>query len=387
VVLIVSLISGVYGVMNAIGQRDVKKMLAYSSLENIGIIGLGIGLGMLGIAFHSEAVALFGFFGALLHVLNHFAFKSLLFYGAGVVYLKTHTRDIDRLGGLVRALPLTSAFFLIGSLAICGLPLFSGFISEFAIFSGLTRGLSISDAGASVAILGALGGLAFIGAMAVLGFTKVFGIAFLGAPRVPHREPLSEGSMSLLAPMFALTGLILVVGLLAPLAMPLLGPVTRSFVPGGASASWESLVGLYGTMSPALAAFGGLLILFVGLRRLLLKGKPVARFKTWDCGYQAGSPRLQYTGSSFAAPFLRLIEPLVPFRRRVQPPAGLFPGEASFESRGVDIVEAGLVRPLTRLIRRVLGSLAWIQSGQTQSYILYGIVFLVVLIVLVMGVR
>ena len=126
---------------------------------------------------------------------------------------------------------------------------------------------------------------------------------------------------------------------------------------------------------------------FLGVRRLLLRGKPVAAFKTWDCGYQTGSPRFQYTGSSFAAPFLRLIEPLVPFRRRVQPPEGLFPGEASFESHGVDIVEAGAVRPLTSLIRRALGSLAWIQSGQTQSYILYGIVFLVVLIVWIMGVR
>ena len=301
--------------------------------------------------------------------------------------MKTHTRDIDRLGGLIRSLPLTSAFFLIGSLAICGLPLFSGFISEFAIFSGLTRGLSMGDAGVSTAVLGALGGLAFIGAMAVLCFTKVFGIGFLGVPRDPAREPLSEGSAPVLAPMFALTGLILFVGLLAPLAMPLLGPVTRQFVPGGASASWESLVRLYRGISPALAALGGLLIFFVGLRHWLLRRKPVSRFKTWDCGYQAGSPRLQYTGSSFAAPFLRLIEPLVPFRRRVQPPAGLFPGEASFESQGVDIVEAGLVRPLTSLIRRVLGSLAWIQSGQTQSYILYGIVFLVVLIVWIMGVR
>jgi hydrogenase-4 component B len=386
-VLIISLVSGVYGVMNAIAQHDLKKLLAYHSIENIGIIGIGIGLGMLGLASHQSTVALLGFFGALLHVFNHFTFKSLLFYGAGVVYMKTHTRDIDRLGGLVRALPLTSAFFLIGSLAICGLPLFNGFISEFALFFGLTRGLTMGDAAMSTAVLGGLGGLAFIGVMAVLCFTKVFGIGFLGSPRAPYPEKLNEGSALVLAPMIVLTALILFLGTFAPLAMPLLGPVTRQFVPGGAPAEWQNLVGLYQRMSPALAALGGLFLLFLAVRRLLVRRKPVVLFKTWDCGYPTESPRFQYTASSFASPFLRLIAPLVPLRRRLRPPDGLFPGEASFESHGLDIVDVGLVQPLTRLIRRFLGLFTWIQSGQTQNYILYGIVFLVVLIIWIIGVR
>lgn len=385
-VLILGIASGLFGVMNAIAQHDLKKLLAYHSIENIGIIGIGIGLGMLGLAAHQDAVALLGFFAAILHVFNHFTFKSLLFYGAGVVYAKTHTRNIDHLGGLVRLLPLTTILFLIGSLAICGLPLFSGFISEFALFSGLTKGLGMGDAAMSAAVLAGLAALAFIGVMAVLCFTKVFGIVFLGSPRAPHPKPVTEGSAFFLAPMAALTALILLVGLFAPLVLPWLGPVTRAFVPGGAAA-WADLVGLLRGLSPALILLGGLIIAARAGRALLLRRKPVAAFKTWDCGYQAQSPRFQYTASSFAAPFLRLIAPLVPQETRLEMPDGLFPGPASFESHSVDLVDRRLIRPITALIRRFLGLFTWIQSGRTQSYILYGLVFLVALIIAILGAR
>jgi hydrogenase-4 component B len=386
-VLIIGIASGLFGVMNAIAQHDLKKLLAYHSIENIGIIGIGIGLGMLGLAAHQDAVALLGFFAAILHVFNHFTFKSLLFYGAGVVYAKTHTRDIDRLGGLVRLLPLTSILFLVGSLAICGLPLFSGFISEFALFSGLTRGLGMGDAAMSAAVLAGLAGLAFIGVMAVLCFTKVFGIVFLGSPRSPHPRPVTEGSVFFLAPMAALTALILLVGLAAPLVLPWLGPVARAFVPGGAAAGWADLTALFRGLSPALALLAGLIAAAQAVRSLLLRRKPMAAFKTWDCGYQAGSPRFQYTASSFAAPFLRLITPLVPHETRLEMPDGLFPGAASFKSHGIDLVDRLLIHPITTLIRRFLGLFTWIQSGRTQNYILYGLVFLVALIIFILGVR
>ncbi len=387
VVLLVGIASGLFGVMNAIAQHDLKKLLAYHSIENIGLIGIGIGLGMLGLAAHQDAAALLGFFAAILHVFNHFTFKSLLFYGAGVVYAKTGTRDIDRLGGLGRLLPLTSILFLVGSLAICGLPLFSGFISEFALFLGLTKGLGMGDAAMSAAVLAGLAGLAFIGVMAVLCFTKVFGIVFLGSPRTPHPKPVSEGSVFFLAPMAALAALILIVGLAAPLVLPWLGPAARAFVPGGAAAAWADLVALQRGLSPALILLGGLILAARAGRAILLRRKPVAAFKTWDCGFQTESPRFQYTASSFAAPFLRLIAPLVPRETRLEMPDDLFPDRASFESRGVDLVDRRLIHPLTTLLRRFLGLFTWIQSGRTQNYILYGLVFLVALIIVILGVR
>jgi formate hydrogenlyase subunit 3/multisubunit Na+/H+ antiporter MnhD subunit len=387
VVLIVALCSGLFGVMNAIAQHDLKKLLAYHSIENIGIIGLGIGLGMLGLALRQDGIAVFGFFGALLHVFNHFTFKSLLFYGTGVVYSKTQTRNVDLLGGLARSLPVTSVLFLIGSLAICGLPLFNGFISEFALYSGLVRGISVGGAVPRVAVLVGMAGLAFIGVMAVLCFTKVFGVAFLGAARVPRREPLTEGSVTLLAPMIVLTGFILLIGLFAPVVIPLFSRPVLRFVPGGAAAEWTALVDLFRRISPILIGFAGLILFFVAVRRLLLRGKPVAVFKTWDCGYQDESPRFQYTASSFAAPFLRLIAPIVPMKQRLIPPDGLFPETASYESHSQDIVESGLIRPLLGAVRRFLGLFTWIQTGQTQNYILYGLIFLVVLIIWIIGVR
>jgi len=387
IVFFLALATGVFGVMNAIAQPDLKKLLAYHSIENIGIIGLGIGLGMIGLSLRNDAIALFGFFGALLHVFNHFTFKSLLFYGAGVVYMKTHTRNIELLGGLARSLPLTSGLFLVGSAAICGLPLFSGFISEFGLFSGLIRGLTVGGAAPRAAVLLGLAGLAFIGAMAVLCFTKVYGVCFLGSPRVPHREAISDGSALLLGPMFALTGFILLIGLCFPVILPFLDRLVRRFVPGGAGPEWAQLVTLFQNVGLALAVLAGMLVFFIALRRLLLRRKSVVLFKTWDCGYQGESPRFQYTASSFASPFLQLVAPLVPFTHRHRLPDGLFPEHASLESHAFDLVEIGLIRPLGAAIRRALGLLTWIQTGRTQNYILYGLVFLIVLIVWIIGVR
>ncbi|MCX6561253.1 MAG: proton-conducting transporter membrane subunit [Candidatus Aminicenantes bacterium] len=386
IVLAVGIVSGIYGVMNAIAQHDLKRLLAYHSIENIGLIGLGIGMGMIGLAAGQEGIAVLGFFGAVLHTFNHFTFKSLLFYGAGVVYLKTHTRDIDRLGGLVRVVPVTSALFLVGSLAICGLPLFSGFISEFALYSGLIRGLA-SGPFPRFAALAGLAGLAFIGVMAVLCFSKVFGIVFLGSPRSARAETPGEGSGWLVTPMAVLAVLIVFVGMLAPLVIPLLGPVVRPIAAGGADGEWLRLVDLFRRIAPALAVFGGLIVFFIALRRLLIGTKPVAVFKTWDCGYQAESPRFQYTAGSFAAPFLRLIAPLVPTHQHIAPPEGLFPAGAEYRSHPLDLVEIRLIRPLVGVIRRFLKLFTWIQTGQTQNYILYGLIFLIVLIIWIIGVR
>jgi hydrogenase-4 component B len=387
IVFFVSLATGVFGVINAAARRDMKELLAFSSIENVGIIGMGIGIGMLGLVHGMKAAALFGFFGALLHVFNHFAFKSLLFYGAGTVYIRTGTRNIDRLGGLIRAIPATSALFLLGSLAIAGLPLFNGFISEFAVYMGLLRSLSGGNLLLNVAVLGGLAGLAFIGVVAVLSFTKLFGVAFLGTPRTPGIVSSGKESAAMLAPMIVMGLFILAIGLVPLGTLPFLGPVVRPFLPGGAPAEWARLVELFRRISPAVAGMGGLTLFFLAVRRALLRGKPVAEFKTWDCGSREESLRCQYTASSFAAPFLRLVAPIVPQRRRVEAPDGPFPGRASYESHSEDAIGFYLIRPVGGWIRRFLGMFTWIQSGQTQQYILYGLIFLVILIVWIIGVR
>ena len=199
-ILVVSLISGILGVMMAIVQHDLKRLLAYHSIENIGIIGIGIGLGVIGLATGNNALSLLGFSGGLLHVLNHSLFKSLLFFNAGSVYQATHTRNIEQLGGLMKRMPYTSILFLIGSLAICGLPPFNGFISEYLIYLGMFKSLSAASLYQSITILGTIVGLSLIGGLAIFCFTKAFGIVFLGEPRSEKAFSAMEVSKDMIIP-------------------------------------------------------------------------------------------------------------------------------------------------------------------------------------------
>ncbi|MBK5272612.1 MAG: hypothetical protein JJE22_16540, partial [Bacteroidia bacterium] len=213
VILFVSVITGIYGVMLAIVQHNLKRLLAYHSIENIGIIGIGIGLGCIGMGKGNSVLTFLGFAGALLHTLNHSLFKSLLFYGAGNVYQSAHTMDIEKLGGLSKRMPHTAFLFLIASLAICGLPPFNGFVSEFLIYNGMFTGLHGSDKALLSFIICAIFGLALIGGLAMLCFTKAFGSVFLGTPRHNFHHTQSEAGFGKLMPMYATVLLIMAIGL------------------------------------------------------------------------------------------------------------------------------------------------------------------------------
>ncbi len=384
-VFFIGLATGILGVMNAIAQHDLKSLLAFHSIENIGIIGIGIGMGMIGMVTKSPFIIVCGFLGAILHVFNHFTFKSLLFLSAGAVYSQTHTRDIEKLGGLIHTMPYTAGLFLLGSLAISGLPLFNGFISEFALYSGMIHGMAVDHLIINLVMLIGMAGLAFIGVMAVICFTKVFGIVFQGSPRSEIDPKPTEVSTAFLLPMWVLAGLILLVGLGAPLILPLLNHTIQLFVP--AADSLALLSGTYVQLSKVLWLLAGLIFFFTGIRWLLLRGKTVTVFKTWDCGYQATSPRLQYTASSFADSFLELAGKIVPRNKHLSRPQGLFPLSAHYESHSEDVLEQWLIRPLVVFLQRCLLLFSWIQSGRTQRYILYGLIFLTVIIVWIIGVR
>lgn len=385
-VLIISIITGIYGVMNAIAQHDLKKLLAYHSIENIGIIGMGIGVGMLGLSYNQPLIALLGFTGALLHVFNHFTFKTLLFYGAGVAYLKTGTRNTEKLGGLIKSIPITSSLFLLGSIAISGLPLFNGFISEFAIYLGLSKGFQVNSLGLNIISIIGISGLALIGVMAVLCFTKVFGICFLGLPRSNYKIGFSERTPSFLIPMFILSLMIVIIGLLPNVVLPLLSQTLKQFFSIDVTNGLNSIFSLYAVVGKALLIFGGLTAFFFILRFLLLRNKNIREFKTWDCGYQAGSSRLQYTSSSFALPFLELVEQFVPRNTIIETQREIFPAQILLETSHHDFTEKNFIQPILKLIRKFLNLFAWIQSGKMQQYILYGLIFLVLILIYVIGV-
>jgi hydrogenase-4 component B len=386
-VLILSIITGIYGVANAIAQHDLKKLLAYHSIENIGIIGMGIGIGMLGLVYNNAFITVAGFIGALLHTINHFTFKSVLFYGSGIVYSYTRTRNIEKLGGLNKYLPITSALFLIASLAITGLPILNGFISEFAVYLGMAKSFSIDNLTINIASLLGMAGLALIGALALLCFTKVYGMCFLGMPRSEYDAAPAEKDLTLLLPMIFLTAVMFVIGLYPALAINLLANVVVQFAPNAMVTLLPEILSLSMTISTSLAIFISFIVFFLIARVLLLRKKTVRIFKTWDCGYQTESSRLQYTSSSFAQPFLQLAAELVPRKIETQKERVLFPVQASFKSHAQDFSERLLIQPSIKMLNNFLNRFSWIQSGEMQQYILYGLIFLISLLIWIWGSR
>ena len=228
--LVISVLTMLYGIFNASAQKDIKKLLAYSSIENIGIIGIGIAVGMLGIIYENGTVAVLGFVGALFHLLNHSIFKELLFFCAGSVYLKTHTRNTEKLGGLIKKMPYTGSLFLLGSISICALPPLNGFISEFLIFMGLLNGLKIYSMNVLIIFPIVMGAIAFTGAMAMLTFTKAFGITFLGSSRSQEAQHVEKDvSSRMIAPKVLLGIMIIFLGLFPQAVLPVITSVATGF--------------------------------------------------------------------------------------------------------------------------------------------------------------
>lgn len=335
--------SAVVGALYTVGQRDLKRLLGYSSTENVGIAGIGLGVGCLGLAWGNATLVALGFAGGLMHVLNHAFFKCQLFYAAGAVYQSTHTVDIEKLGGLARRMPWTALAFLTGGIAISALPPLNGFASEFTIYSGLftTEALPVA-AKVGLALAGVV--LAFVGAVSALSITRAFGVAFLGSPRVTAPTPPSEVSRWMLVPMGAhavgvvLLGLVPVVGFLM-----VQGPVdiAMALVPGGdhrvLARLAESLTRI-GTISGGLVLAVALLVWLRG--RLSTQRR--ATHVTWGCGYDSPNARMQYTGSGFASEFVARFRGVMVMLRRTKEPAGYFPDEAHLRTDCIDAVERRL---------------------------------------------
>ena len=372
-------LSGLYGVMYALSQHDLKKLLAYHSVENIGIIGLGIGLGLLRQATGHPTVAFLGYAGALLHVAGHAIFKSLLFFAAGSVYQYSHTRDIELLGGLHKRLPWTTAGFLVGSLAICGLPPFNGFVSEFLIYASLFAG--VKSASISLSLLGLAGliALALIGGLALACFTKAFGVIFLGEPRRPLPEPTPE-SPAMVLPLAVLALLALGIGVFpaGPLRL-LVAPV--STLAGEPPANMARLIAQSARISLVCLGLLSITLALAVIRWRLLRGRTVASAATWGCGYHGVTTRMQYTGSSFADGILNLGGRFVAGDRHLAKPQGIFPTDGDFKTHSRDLFDTYLLRPALEFLARVRKRFRWIQHGDLQNYLLYGLAFLAVIII------
>jgi formate hydrogenlyase subunit 3/multisubunit Na+/H+ antiporter MnhD subunit len=385
VILAVSLFTGVMGIMMAIVQNDLKRLLAYSSIENIGIIGTGIGLGMIGLGLDNPVLAVLGFAGGLLHVLNHSLFKSLLFFNAGSVYRATHTRNMEELGGVMKRMPYTALLFLTGSLAICGLPPFNGFISEYFIYMGLFRSLAGATLTHSIVIVASVVGLSLIGGLAIFCFTKAFGIVFLGEPRSQKAVNISEMGRTMILPQLLTVLLIMIIGLGSPLVVrPMFEMVAQSF--GVTMPTMET--GSFMSNLSQISIIGGLFVLMLTLllvyRRLHLKRRQVEAGPTWGCGYTAATPRMQYTATSFAYNYNHIAKPLLQNLKIMDEirEDDLFPVRRTFESHSDDLFRRYLIDRPVDWVSGLLKKIAVMQTGRIQQYILYAFLFMLLVLLL-----
>jgi hydrogenase-4 component B len=382
VLLAAGAVTGVAGIAYAIGQHDLKRLLAYSSVENIGIIAMGLGLALLGRALGQPEWALLGLGGALLHTWNHSLFKPLLFFGAGAVIHEAHTRSMDRLGGLARLMPRTAAFFGVGAAAICALPPLNGFAGEWLLYVGFFRALVLGGGPEAPAVAAAAVALALIGALALACFVKLLGTVFLGSPRSEAAQGAREPQASMRFPMAVLAAGCAFLGLFPALAAPLLERAVGAWWEGPepvalaavAPLGWITALGL-----GLVALAGGLALLL----RLLPRAALAARALTWDCGYAQPTPRMQYTGSSLGQTLVGLFAFLLWPKSHWPALGGPFPRGAHFKSLVPDAVLDRFAVPLFRLAGRYLPWVRVLQQGQTQLYVLY--ILLIVIVLLAWG--
>ena len=381
-VLAVAVVSALYGVLYAITQHDIKRLLAYHSIENIGIIGIGIGVGMLGMAYNNQFAAVFGFAGGMLHILNHSIFKELLFCAAGSVYLKTHTRNIELMGGLIKKMPFTALLFIIGSVAICGIPPFNGFISEFLIYAGMIKAVPAAGMKLFIVLIMAIAALAMVGTMAMLCFTKASGIMFLGNPRELDTENITDAPVSMIIPMSILAFLTFVIGMYSQYFISYASIPASMFTDGGnAVADLMFLYDFTGVISCCFMIFMGILLVLFIARYILGRDKKSEKYVTWGCGYNRANNHMQYTASSYADLFISTLKPLFKRVSHIKKPKELFPKEAYYEQEIEDIEEAYIVKPLLKLDEKFLTKFERIQNGNIQQYILFGLVFLILAII------
>jgi hydrogenase-4 component B len=366
--LAMSLVSAILGVWYALAQHDIKKLLAYHSVENIGIIGLGLAIAWLGRSYGRPELVMLGFAGSLLHTINHAIFKGLLFFGAGNVYTVTHSGDIETMGGLARIVPLTAIAFLVGSISICGLPPLNGFVSEFLIYKGFFRASNLLPGYAPIALLFAIVGLAFMGGLAVACFTKLYGIVFLGQKRSGPAPPVQPEPHSSSFTLLSLAGLCALFGVFPITGLQLIEPALGELRDAAqAPAEWASPLG---QLQIVFLLF--LALFFAGyILKLWLQQRTGIRYlETWGCGYSSVTPRMQYTASSFAEELVKLGRPMLALTVHWKTLRSTLPSASVFHSQCHDRMEDGWLF-INRGIGRLLAAFRWIQSGNIRHYVLY----------------
>ncbi len=389
--LIIAAASSVLGVLYALVEHDLKRLLAYHSVENIGIIVLGLGAGMLFRTYQLDALAGLALIAALYHTLNHATFKSLLFMGAGAIQQATHTRNMEEMGGLIKRMPQTAIFFLVGSVAISALPPFNGFISEWLTFQALLLGFQVPAHAINLILALAVAALALTSGLAAACFVKAFGISFLALPRSVHAERAHEVGVTMRLAMGLLAVACLVLGIAPAAILPALSGIALDLTKAQPDLrfDWNALAAgnSFGAVSP-LALAVALVAFLAGIplvMRLLGADRRRRTFETWGCGRALQTARFEYTATAFANPFKRvfagLYRPVKELDIEFHPESRFFVRTIAYTNEARSVFDDALYRPLLRLIRSLAHRARVIQSGNVHSYLLYILVVLIVLLV------
>ncbi|RMD80695.1 MAG: hydrogenase 4 subunit B, partial [Gammaproteobacteria bacterium] len=385
-VLAVGSLSALMGVLYALMQHDLKRLLAYHSVENMGIIFVGLGLSLLFLAEGERLVGALALVAALYHAVNHALFKGLLFLGSGAVLQAARERDLERMGGLLRRMPWTGLSFLVGCLAISALPPFNGFVSEWLTFQAALQAWRLDSGVLRSLVPIAAAMLALTGALAAACFVKVYGIAFLGQPRSRNVRRAREVAPGMRAAQALLAAACLLLGVLPTVAVALLDAVPAQLLgqalPQATAHGWLWLT----PISPESASYGapavlaGLAGAWLAARWLARRvGGPlsVRRVDPWDCGFGPPDARMQYTATSFAQPIRRVFGPLF----RVE--AGLRPGKEGgvrYELHVRDRLWGLLYEPVGRWVDRSARRVARLQSGNVRVYLAWSFATLLLLL-------
>jgi len=391
-------ITCVLGVLSALMQHDIKRLLAYHTVENIGIIFIGLGLALAFAANAMPAAAALALTAALFHVFNHCVFKSLLFFGSGAVLTATGERDMEHLGGLIHRMPLTAFAFLTGCVAISALPPLNGFVSEWLTFQAILLSPDVPSWGIKLIVPAVGAMLALSAALAAACFVKAFGVTFLGRPRTPAAEGARETDPASLAAMFAFAALCLIAGIFPGFVIDGLAPVTQSLVggrmPAQSTIPWLSIV----PVAESRSSYNGLLVFsFIAIATLAaveiihrFASRSLRRGPAWACGYFDASPAIQYTAGSFAQPIRRVFGDVVFLAREhvdMPPPGDPRPARLTVTLR--DLVWETIYDPVTNAVWFTAEKLSYLQFLTIRQFLsvvfgaLVSLLFLLMLVMLV----
>ncbi|MBC7355936.1 MAG: hypothetical protein H5U09_07035 [Desulfomicrobiaceae bacterium] len=378
--VLAGLVSAVFGAMQALVQGNAKRLLAFSTVENMGLVFMAVGVGIVGYACGLVVTAWLGLAAALMHLLHHSLFKGLLFMGAGAVLEATGTVELRALGGIAQRMPQVSRCMAVGVATVSGLPPFCGLVGEVLLFAALATGMAASDPGLRGVMLAGFVGLALVSGVVLAGMTRLFGIAFLGAPRSPQAAEAKEPGMLMRLPMMVLAAACLAAAVAAPvvlgLALPAVGVVLGA-VPREPLAPFVAGVAQIATIGVVVAVA---VVVVAGVRRLLPGWADARRFRTWDCGYAAPSVRMQYSAFGFAQPLWRAIGGTSVARVTVEKPVGFFPAHAWARVEPADPLRTAWER-LFGGVRSMCDALKWLQHGRIQLYVFTMVAVLGILIV------